>query len=256
MTHSPADCLVTATIYGAKANRTLHSLLRFPNTSGTCLFPWPRCRACAHFRRAALRTGSDGSVLWRQAAAPSAAASSAAGYPAGTARSHVAATASLTSAKLWSAEEPNLYLVTLELSRGGEVVGVESTRLGLRTVKARSLSGGGAGARINSSRCRETAEKMITVFRSLVARQVEDKRLLVNGKPVLLAGVNRHEHDPVTGKVRGEGGVFGAPRRAGAQMGWCDCLKSLTAEAILCPCAATPQHRRSRRSPWWTTSSS
>lgn len=64
----------------------------------------------------------------------------------------------------WSAEEPNLYTVLLALKdRGGNVLEYESCRLGFREV-------------------------------AIIKGQ-----LLVNGIPVLLKGVNRHEHDPDTG---------------------------------------------------------
>jgi len=64
----------------------------------------------------------------------------------------------------WSAEKPHLYTVLLTLKdKAGNVVEYESCKFGFR--------------------------------------QVEIKRgqLLVNGKPILIKGVNRHEHDPDTG---------------------------------------------------------
>ncbi len=64
----------------------------------------------------------------------------------------------------WSAESPYLYTVVLTLKNGdGEVVEYESARVGFRKVEVRGA------------------------------------RLLVNGKPILIKGVNRHEHDPDTG---------------------------------------------------------
>ncbi|MGQ9588669.1 MAG: glycoside hydrolase family 2 TIM barrel-domain containing protein [Planctomycetota bacterium] len=65
---------------------------------------------------------------------------------------------------LWSAEKPNLYRLLLTL-RGpdGEAVEVTGANVGFRSVR------------------------------------VEGGRLLLNGKPIYLKGVNRHEHDPVTG---------------------------------------------------------
>lgn len=79
--------------------------------------------------------------MWTGATAPSASAQASAEYPRGTAGARALFTASLASAKLWSAEEPNLYTLTLELSRGGVVLGAESTRVGIRTVKACSCAG-------------------------------------------------------------------------------------------------------------------
>jgi beta-galactosidase len=65
----------------------------------------------------------------------------------------------------WSAEQPNLYTVVLTLKNSrGEVVEAESARFGFRKVEIR----GG--------------------------------QLLVNGQPILVKGVNRHEHDPSTGQ--------------------------------------------------------
>ncbi|MDG3087339.1 beta-galactosidase [Vibrio hannami] len=66
--------------------------------------------------------------------------------------------------KHWSAEKPNLYrcVVTL-LDKGGKVVDIEAYDIGFRTVE---IIGG---------------------------------QLLLNGKPLLIKGVNRHEHDQVKG---------------------------------------------------------
>ena len=65
----------------------------------------------------------------------------------------------------WTAETPSLYTLVLELARGdGEVAEAVSCKVGFRNV------------------------------------QVCDGRLLVNGEPVLLRGVNRHEFDPDRGQ--------------------------------------------------------
>jgi beta-galactosidase len=65
----------------------------------------------------------------------------------------------------WSAEQPNLYtlLLTLRDARG-KIVEVYRQRVGFRRVE---IKGG---------------------------------QLLVNGQPIYIKGVNRHEHDPVTGQ--------------------------------------------------------
>jgi len=66
----------------------------------------------------------------------------------------------------WTAETPTLYTLLLTLSNAdGEVLEVESARIGFRRV------------------------------------EVRNGRLLVNGTPVVIKGVNRHEHDPITGHV-------------------------------------------------------
>ena len=64
----------------------------------------------------------------------------------------------------WSAEEPYLYTVLLALEDGdGNLLEYESCRIGFREV------------------------------------EIKNGQLLVNGVPVLLKGVNRHEHDPDSG---------------------------------------------------------
>ncbi|MBN2236461.1 MAG: DUF4981 domain-containing protein [Bacteroidales bacterium] len=67
---------------------------------------------------------------------------------------------------LWSAEQPNLYTLVLSLfNKAGEELESTSLNIGFREVK---MDGG---------------------------------QLLINGKPILLKGVNRHEHDPISGHV-------------------------------------------------------
>ncbi len=68
--------------------------------------------------------------------------------------------------KTWSAEKPVLYDLVLVLKDdGGTVLQVVRQKVGFRTVK------------------------------------IANGQLLVNGKALLLKGVNRHEHDPVSGHV-------------------------------------------------------
>ncbi len=67
--------------------------------------------------------------------------------------------------KAWSAEEPDLYKVVLVLKHNGKPVHIVSHNIGFR----------------NS--------------------EILNGQLLVNGKAVLLKGVNRHEHDEFTGHV-------------------------------------------------------
>ena len=69
----------------------------------------------------------------------------------------------------WTAETPNLYtlLISLEDS-SGRVIERVSQRIGFRSV------------------------------------EISNGQMLVNGKPIRLRGVNRHEHDPQTGKVMTE----------------------------------------------------
>jgi beta-galactosidase len=78
-------------------------------------------------------------------------------------------TAKVESPKLWTAETPNLYRLVLTLrDSDGNVIETTGTNVGFRDVKIR------AG------------------------------QLLVNGQPVRLRGVNRHEHDPTVGHAISE----------------------------------------------------
>lgn len=75
----------------------------------------------------------------------------------------------LPNVNAWSAETPHLYRLVLELRDGaGRTLEAVAARVGFRT------------------------------------SEIKNGRLLVNGAPVLLKGVNRHEHDPVTGHVVSE----------------------------------------------------
>jgi beta-galactosidase len=66
----------------------------------------------------------------------------------------------------WSAETPYLYTLVLSLKdAGGALVETESTRVGFREV------------------------------------EIREGRLLVNGRPIRLYGVDRHSHDPRTGQA-------------------------------------------------------
>ena len=70
------------------------------------------------------------------------------------------------SPKLWSSEIPNLYKMLLCLfDPSGKEIEWTSFRIGFREV------------------------------------EIKDKELLINGQPVLIQGVNRHEHDSQTGKT-------------------------------------------------------
>lgn len=72
----------------------------------------------------------------------------------------------LSQANAWSAETPRLYTLAAELvDPGGSVIQSETQRVGLRRV------------------------------------EVRDRQLLVNGQPIRVFGVNRHDHHPDTGKA-------------------------------------------------------
>ena len=69
----------------------------------------------------------------------------------------------------WSSESPTLYMLVISLeTESGEVLDCEGCRVGFRTVR------------------------------------VENKQILINNRPVLIQGVNRHEHCPVRGKAVSE----------------------------------------------------
>ena len=74
-------------------------------------------------------------------------------------------TIALKAPHLWSAETPNLYTLVAELSKSGRLIESVPVRVGFRSV------------------------------------EIKNKQLLVNGKPILVKGVNRHELDPDGGYV-------------------------------------------------------
>ena len=74
--------------------------------------------------------------------------------------------AEVAAPRLWSSETPNLYTLVVALRRGDEeIIEATSCRIGFRRV------------------------------------ELGDRELLINGRPVMIAGMNRHEHDPVRGKA-------------------------------------------------------
>lgn len=76
--------------------------------------------------------------------------------------------AEIKNPKLWTAETPNLYKLRLTLCEDDEILEKYETNIGFRSI------------------------------------EIKDGSLLVNGKPIRLRGVNRHEMDPRTGKVMTE----------------------------------------------------
>lgn len=73
--------------------------------------------------------------------------------------------ARLDNIEPWTAETPNLYRLNIELKRDGQTSQATSIKIGFRTI------------------------------------EMKYGKLLVNGQPILLKGVNRHDHDPKTGHV-------------------------------------------------------
>ncbi len=73
----------------------------------------------------------------------------------------------------WSAETPNLYSVLIQLkNEEGEVIEVVTCKTGFKT------------------------------------SEIKNGQLLINGRPIYIKGVNRHEHDPVTGHVVSEASMM------------------------------------------------
>ena len=74
--------------------------------------------------------------------------------------------ATLRSVDAWSAEIPNLYELQIELvDKNGRTIDLIQKNIGFRNVK------------------------------------IENSQLLINGQPILIKGVNRHEHHMKTGHV-------------------------------------------------------
>lgn len=66
----------------------------------------------------------------------------------------------------WSAETPNLYTLVLAIfNLDGDLIETVSTKIGFRSV------------------------------------ELKNGQMLVNGEPIIIKGVNRHEHDPVMGRT-------------------------------------------------------
>lgn len=85
----------------------------------------------------------------------------------------VAVNAVLDNPQLWSDEQPYLYTLVLRLKdANGQITEIESCKVGVRMVE---IMGG---------------------------------QLCVNGKPLVIKGVNRHEHEPDTGHVVSEANML------------------------------------------------
>ncbi|PRW56286.1 Beta-galactosidase isoform A [Chlorella sorokiniana] len=96
--------------------------------------------------------------------------------------------------RLWSAEEPHLYLLLLSLVEGG---GGSSATEGGSASGSVSGGGGTSGSAAGGGEVLEI-EACQVGFRHA---QVKGRQLLHNNQPVMIKGVNRHEHDPRRGKT-------------------------------------------------------
>ena len=74
-------------------------------------------------------------------------------------------TVTVEDPRYWNAETPHLYPLCITLTQGDRTVELHTKRIGLRDIR------------------------------------VEGNRLLVNGSPITLKGINRHEHDPKNGRA-------------------------------------------------------
>ncbi len=107
-------------------------------------------------------------------------------YPQRGARKNGRFTIPLGRVHTWSAEHPHLYTLHLELiDSSGKVTEKIRHRIGFRTSEIRPVV---SGKQLLSSSERWSSKTPVS-------------RLLINGRPVRLRGVNRHEFDPYTGKV-------------------------------------------------------
>eukprot|EP00903_Cladosiphon_okamuranus_P009523 g9072.t2 len=98
-------------------------------------------------------------------------------------------------ARAWTAEDPQLYTLVVSLRQGGGGGG------GLGWGGAVAVEGLSSSSSSPSYPAFEQYESARVGFRSLV---VASGQLLVNGRAVMVAGVNRHEHDEETGKTVSE----------------------------------------------------
>lgn len=72
----------------------------------------------------------------------------------------------------WSAENPYLYNLVVSLIEDNEVIEVIPFKVGFRSIELKKYN-----------------------------ESLEHTNILVNGKPIIFKGVNRHEHDPKTGRT-------------------------------------------------------
>ena len=92
----------------------------------------------------------------------------------------------------WTAETPRLYRLVVEL------IGRSATAPNAQTPDAQTPDAQTPNAQTPDAQTLN-ATALNVGFRRI---EVRDRRLLVNGTPVVLLGVNRHDHHPVTGKVQ------------------------------------------------------
>ena len=92
-------------------------------------------------------------------------------------QAHVRQTLTVNNAAAWTAEEPNVYVLVGELMQGKKVVETISFQTGFRTVEIKDTPA------------------------SQDEFGLAGRYYYINGKPVKLKGVNRHDTNPLMGKV-------------------------------------------------------
>ncbi len=109
-------------------------------------------------------SGAAGAQAWEALATTTVVELSTAANPLPGRETAITFTADIPDVRTWTAETPELYTLLLEVSDAdGNLLEVISSRIGFRSV------------------------------------EIRDAQLLVNGRPVTIRGVNRHEHDPERG---------------------------------------------------------
>ena len=135
---------------------------------------------------------------------------------------------------LWSAEEPHLYILVLTLlGKDGEHLDSESTQVHSAPCPCTDCDGAasagtacqlvlgnpcGSECRLNCfgsifssmSYTKSESACVCACFSQVGLRQVvvEGRQLLVNRRPIMIKGVNRHEHDERRGKAVTEEGML------------------------------------------------
>ena len=181
--------------------------------------PAPPCAAAAAgydvADAAARAAGAGGAGSVQPPAVTPAGADAAVSHCSATTGFRVSFDIAVPNPRLWSAETPELYVLVLELVHPGGA----GDRIG---------GGGGDAA---AAGCVETCRVGIRTV------AVGHKCLLVNGRRVTIAGVNRHEHSPSGGRTVDEALM---EADVAAMKGACACAPVKKAAFRRCRVASTP----------------
>lgn len=129
-------------------------------------------------------------ALWDREVSIGAFHSEAASSAGAVARSaaHAELSMTVTDVQPWSAEAPTLYTLCLLLKHGGDDGGGTD-----------GTGGGGTGGASGDGGASSAADEVVCLGIGFRSVEVKDAQLQVNGHPVLIRGVNRHEHEAETG---------------------------------------------------------